>query len=211
MKSVFTTQNPTADEALCSLGASGDRIAEEALVMRYNRLVRVCARPYFLAGGDSEDLIQEGMVGLLNAIREYDPGKGSSFRTYAETCIRNRILSAIRAAARDKHTPLNHYVSYETPLLDGNTDSYPLSASRQPQQNPEDMLISREERRERLGTLKGQLSGFEAQILDLYLRGLSYVEIASEVDRSPKAVDNAVQRIRRKVAQHLSSGDFSQG
>ena len=167
MKSVYTTQNPTADEALCSLAASGDRIAEEALVMRYNRLVRVCARPYFLAGGDSEDLIQEGMVGLLNAIREYDPGKGSSFRTYAETCIRNRILSAIRAAARDKHTPLNHYVSYETPLLDGNTDSYPLSASRQPQQNPEDMLISREERRERLGTLKGQLSGFEAQILDL--------------------------------------------
>lgn len=211
MKSVYTTQNPTADEALCSLAASGDRIAEEALVMRYNRLVRVCARPYFLAGGDSEDLIQEGMVGLLNAIREYDPGKGSSFRTYAETCIRNRILSAIRAAARDKHTPLNHYVSYETPLLDGNTDSYPLSASRQPQQNPEDMLISREERRERLGTLKGQLSGFEAQILDLYLRGLSYVEIASEVDQSPKAVDNAVQRIRRKVAQHLSSGDFSQG
>ena len=211
MKSVYTTQNPTADEALCSLAASGDRIAEEALVMRYNRLVRVCARPYFLAGGDSEDLIQEGMVGLLNAIREYVPGKGSSFRTYAETCIRNRILSAIRAAARDKHTPLNHYVSYETPLLDGNTDSYPLSASRQPQQNPDDMLISREERRERLGTLKGQLSGFEAQILDLYLRGLSYVEIASEVDRSPKAVDNAVQRIRRKVAQHLSSGDFSQG
>ena len=194
MKSVYTTQNPTADEALCSLAASGDRIAEEALVMRYNRLVRVCARPYFLAGGDSEDLIQEGMVGLLNAIREYVPGKGSSFRTYAETCIRNRILSAIRAAARDKHTPLNHYVSYETPLLDGNTDSYPLSASRQPQQNPEDMLISREERRERLGTL-----------------GLSYVEFASEVDRSPKAVDNAVQRIRRKVAQHLSSGDFSQG
>lgn len=211
MKSVYTTQNPTADEALCSLAASGDRIAEEALVMRYNRLVRVCARPYFLAGGDSEDLIQEGMVGLLNAIREYVPGKGSSFRTYAETCIRNRILSAIRVAARDKHTPLNHYVSYETPLLDGNTDSYPLSASRQPQQNPEDMLISREERRERLGTLKGQLSGFEAQILDLYLRGLSYMEIASEVDRSPKAVDNAVQRIRRKVAQHLSSGDFSQG
>ena len=209
MKSVYTTQNPTADEALCSLAASGDRIAEEALVMRYNRLVRVCARPYFLAGGDSEDLIQEGMVGLLNAIREYDPGKGSSFRTYAETCIRNRILSAIRAAARDKHTPLNHYVSYETPLLDGNTDSYPLSASRQPQQNPEDMLISMEERRERLGTLKGQLSGFEAQILDLYLRGLSYVEIASEVDRSPKAVDNAVQRIRRKVARQLLSGDLS--
>ena len=211
MKSVYTTQNPTADEALCSLAASGDRIAEEALVMRYNRLVRVCARPYFLAGGDSEDLIQEGMVGLLNAIREYDPGKGSSFRTYAETCIRNRILSAIRAAARDKHTPLNHYVSYETPLFDGNTDRYPFTASRPPQQNPEDMYISREERRERLGTLKGQLSGLEAKILTLFLRGYSYAEIAVQVDRSPKAVDNAVQRIRRKVARHISSGDFSKG
>ena len=199
------------DGRLVRLAQSGDNDAMEQLCAEYKDTVRMLARPYFLIGADRDDLIQEGMVGLLNAIREYVPGKGSSFRTYAETCIRNRILSAIRAAARDKHTPLNHYVSYETPLLDGNTDSYPLSASRQPQQNPEDMLISREERRERLGTLKGQLSGFEAQILDLYLRGLSYVEIASEVDRSPKAVDNAVQRIRRKVAQHLSSGDFSQG
>ena len=211
MQTQYSELEQMSDEALCTALQNGTSAAGDILAHRYRKLVRCCAHPYFLAGGDSEDLIQEGMVGLLNAIREYDPGKGSSFRTYAETCIRNRILSAIRAAARDKHTPLNHYVSYETPLLDGNTDSYPLSASRQPQQNPEDMLISREERRERLGTLKGQLSGFEAQILDLYLRGLSYVEIASEVDRSPKAVDNAVQRIRRKVAQHLSSGDFSQG
>ena len=179
--------------------------------MRYNRLVRICARPYFLAGGDSEDLIQEGMLGLLSAIREFLPGKGSTFRTYAETCIRNRILSAIRAAARDKHDPLNHYVSYETPLLDGNTDRYPFTASRSPLQNPEDMYISREERRERLGTLKGQLSGLEAKILTLFLRGYSYAEIAVQVERSPKAVDNAVQRIRRKVARHISSGDFSEG
>lgn len=210
MKPAGDTQNSLTDEVLCLCAISGDRIAEETLVMRYNRLVRVCARPYFLVGGDSEDLIQEGMVGLLNAIREFSPDKKSSFRTYAETCIRNRILSAIRAAARDKHTPLNYYVSYETPLFDGSTDSYPLSASQQPQQNPEDVLISREERRERLGTLKGQLSGLEASILELYLYGYSYLEIAKQVRRSPKAVDNAVQRIRRKVARHISSGDFSE-
>lgn len=211
MKSADTDQNVLPDETLCLQAASGDRIAEEILVMRYNRLVRICARPYFLAGGDSEDLIQEGMLGLLSAIREFLPGKGSTFRTYAETCIRNRILSAIRAAARDKHDPLNHYVSYETPLLDGNTDRYPFTASRSPLQNPEDMYISREERRERLGTLKGQLSGLEAKILTLFLRGYSYAEIAVQVERSPKAVDNAVQRIRRKVARHISSGDFSEG
>ena len=115
--------------------------ADQNLAVRYHRLVRICARPYFLAGGDSEDLIQEGMMGLLSAIREFAPEKGSSFRTYAETCIRNRILSAIRAAARDKHNPLNHYVSYETPLFDGNTDRYPFTASRSPQQNPEDMYM----------------------------------------------------------------------
>ena len=88
MKADHTRQSERADEALCTLAASGDRIAEEALVMRYNRLVRICARPYFLAGGDSEDLIQEGMVGLLSAIRVYDPAKEASFRTYAEVCIK---------------------------------------------------------------------------------------------------------------------------
>ena len=211
MKSADADQNLLSDETLCLRVASGDRVAEEILVMRYNRLVRICARPYFLAGGDSEDLIQEGMLGLLNAIREFLPERGSAFRTYAETCIRNRILSAIRAAARDKHDPLNHYVSYETPLFDGSSDRYPFTASRPPLQNPEDMYISREERRERLGTLKGQLSGLEAKILTLFLRGYSYAEIAVQVERSPKAVDNAVQRIRRKVARHISSGDFSKG
>ena len=84
------------DEALCALAASGDRQAEESLVVRYNRLVRMCARPYFLAGGDSEDLIQEGMLGLLSAIREYDPGKSASFRTYAEVCVKNRLFSAVK-------------------------------------------------------------------------------------------------------------------
>lgn len=198
------------DELLCRQVVQGDRPAEEMLVTRYSRMVRACARPLFLAGGDSEDLIQEGMVGLLNAVREFDPEKGVPFHSYAEFCIRNRLRSAVRAASRDKHTPLNHSVSFETPLSDGDNDGYPQGASRVLEQSPEEMLISREERRERLGTLKGQLSGFETDILRLFLRGYSYREMAEQTGRSPKAVDNAVRRIRHKVAQHFASGDFSE-
>lgn len=184
------------DEALCAMSVSGDRGAEEVLVTRYSRLVRVCARPFFLAGGDSEDLIQEGMFGLLKAIREFDPGRDVSLRTFAEVCIRRRILSAVAAASRSKHTPLNESISLEAPFF----------AHYSPEQaavhvNPEDLLIDREEHRERLLQMKDQLSGFEADILDYYLQGYSYAEIARQVGRSPKSVDNAVQRIRRKVAR----------
>lgn len=210
MKPADTITDSTADELLCSQAAAGDRTSEERLMIRYSRLVRICTRPYFLAGGDSEDLIQEGMVGLLNAIREFSPDRGASFRTYAEACIRNRIVSAVRMAARDKHTPLNHYVSYDPPLIDGITDSSSFHGVRAFQQNPEEMFILEEERRERLGTLRGQLSGLETNILKLYLCGYSYAEIAEQVGRSSKAVDNAVQRIRRKVARHISSGEFSE-
>ena len=210
MKADHTRQSERADEALCTLAASGDRIAEEALVMRYHRLVRICPRPYFLAGGDSEDLIQEGMVGLLAAIREYDSGKAASFRTFAEVCIKNRLISVIKAAARDKHIPLNNYVSFETPLFSGNGDHYAYGAADQLQEDPEAILLGREAFQERMRALEGQLSGFEASILRLYLNGLSYSEIAAEVNKSPKSVDNAVQRIRRKLAQHHSFGDFSE-
>ena len=191
------------DEALCALAASGGREAEEALVVRYNRLVRMCARPCFLAGGDSEDLIQEGMLGLLSAIREYDPGKSAAFRTYAEICIKNRLFSAVKAAARNKHTPLNQSVSIESPLYDG--AGQPGSRAK----DPEEILLDRESFRERMEALVGQLSGFEAGVLRLYLNGLSYSEIAAQVGKSPKSVDNAVQRIRRKLAQRASSGDIS--
>jgi len=211
MKQILSNKTQSTDEVLCVLAASGDRIAEEALVVRYNRLVRACSRPYFLAGGDSEDLIQEGMVGLLKAIREYDPQKEASFRTYAEICIHNRLLSAIKAASRDKHTPLNCSISFETPSLDGgDANHYSYGSDHQRQEDPEAILIDRESHRERLGTLKGQLSGFEAKILDLYLSGLSYSEIAVKVMKSPKSVDNAVQRIRHKLARQFQSGDVSE-
>ncbi|WP_130868237.1 sigma-70 family RNA polymerase sigma factor [Intestinimonas massiliensis (ex Afouda et al. 2020)] len=197
------------DESLCAQAAAGDRRAEETLVVRYNRLVRMCARPYFLAGGDSEDLIQEGMVGLLGAIREYDPNKAASFRTYAEICVKNRLFSAVKAAARDKHTPLNNSVSFENPLFSGTGERFACGTPDRQAEDPEEIILSREAFRERMKALHGQLSGFEASVLRLYLNGLSYSEIAAEVNKSPKSVDNAVQRIRRKLAQQSSSGDIS--
>ncbi|MCI9001896.1 MAG: sigma-70 family RNA polymerase sigma factor [Oscillibacter sp.] len=195
------------DEALCTLAAAGDRQAEEVLVTRYNRLVRTCARPFFLAGGDSEDLTQEGMVGLITAVREYDAGKEASFRTFAEVCIRNRLYSVLRASARDKQQPLNQSLS----LDDSHFDSNPLTSgtSNLAQRNPEDFLIDREHTAALLSGVRKQLSEFEAKILGFYLDGLSCREIAKAVGKPPKSVDNAVQRIRRKVARQLLSGDFS--
>ena len=209
MEQLLSQNNTIPDEELCAKVSSGDRLAEEILVMRYNRLVRVCARPFFLAGGDSEDLIQEGMLGLLSAIRSFQKDKTASFRTYAEICIKSRLISAVRTASSGKHTPLNSYISFETPSFDGIADFSSATAVGVPQSNPEDVLISREELKEHLDAAKGQLSGFEAKVLGFYLDGLSYQEIAAQVRRSPKSVDNAVQRIRRKLAQHFSSGEFS--
>ncbi len=194
-----------SDEALCAASAQGDSRAEDELVSRYGWLVRACARPLFLAGGDGEDLIQEGMLGLLTAIRSFDKGRDASFRTYAEICIRSRLHTAIRAAQGGKHAPLNHSVSFEPPLFDGtNAHLYPSAES------PEDVIIGREELKERIAALKGQLSELEAQILPPYLNGLSCGEIAFRVGRSKKSVDNAIQRIRRKVARQFSSGVSSE-
>ena len=196
-----------SDEDLCALAASGNREAEEVLVTRYNRLVRTCARPFFLVGGDSEDLTQEGMVGLIKAVREYDADKEASFRTFAEICIRSRLYSVLRAAARDKHSPLNQSVPLDTPFLDSN--SYTSGTSHLAQRNPEEFLIDREHTAALLAGVRKQLSEFEAKILGYYLDGLSCREIAETVGKPPKSVDNAVQRIRRKVARQLQSGDLS--
>lgn len=197
--------NSLTDEQLSQRVAQGDSQAETELVQRYGRLVRACARPLFLAGGDSEDLIQEGMLGLLTAIRSYDPGRDARFRTYAEICIRSRLLTAVRAAQGGKHAPLNYSVSYEPPLFDG-TSAHLFSSA----ESPEDVVIGREELKERLDALKGQLSELEAQILAPYLSGLSCGEIAQRVGRSQKSVDNAIQRIRRKMARSFSSGVSSE-
>ena len=199
--------NTLSDEELCVLVKQENRFAEELLVTRYHRLVRTCARPFFLIGGDSEDLTQEGMFGLMNAVREYDSGKAASFRTFAEICIRNRLYSVLRNAAGERHSPLNQSVPLDTPFFDSN--SYTSGTSHLAQRNPEDFLIDREHTKSLLSCVRKQLSEFEAKILGYYLDGLSCREIAETVGKTPKSVDNAVQRIRRKVAQQIISGEFS--
>lgn len=195
-----------SDEKLCELVSHGDTEAEEYLVARYGRVVRICARPYFLAGGDSEDLIQEGMIGLLSAIRSYRPNEATTFRTYAETCIRNRMYSAIRSAAQGKHTPLNSSVSLEAEHLNEAVDI----SRRLLNENPEDTLIGREEQLDRLSVLSKNLSKFEKIVLGWYLKGYSYTQIAEMTGKSHKAVDNAVQRIRHKAAAYPFGGDNSE-
>ncbi|MCD7769371.1 MAG: sigma-70 family RNA polymerase sigma factor [Oscillospiraceae bacterium] len=192
------------DEELQALARMQESGAEEALAKRYVRLVRICARPYFLIGGDGEDLIQEGMLGLLSAIRSYDPQKGSSFRAYAKSCIQNRIRSAVRSAGRLKHAPLNNGLPLDEVLSD---ESQSLGVHYF-QQSPEEQVLARETEKEFISAYSQRLSSFEAQILDLYLDGLSYEEMAAQLGRDEKAVDNAVQRIRRKLAK-LSSGENS--
>lgn len=206
-ENLTSTLKQQPDEALCALAAIGNREAEELLVTRYQRLVRTCARPFFLAGGDSEDLTQEGMVALIKAVREFNQAKEASFRTFAEICIRNRLYSVLRAAARDKHKALNQSISLDTPDFDSN--SYTSGTSSLAQRDPEDFLIDREHTAALLAAVRKQLSEFETKILGYYLDGLSCREIAETAGISPKSVDNAVQRIRRKVAQHLRSGDLS--
>lgn len=195
MSEITSQISKYSDEVLCALSAEGCRDAEEELVKRYFRQVRVCARPYFLAGGDSEDLIQEAMFGLLKAIREFDPGHDAKFKTFAEVCIRNRIRSAVTNASRSKHAPLNDSVPFESPMLGSGA-------------SPEELFISREEETERLTRLGQQLSSLEHEVLKLFLLGLSYQEISEQVGRPIKSVDNAVQRIRRKVAGNF--GVFSE-
>ena len=196
-----------SDNELQQLVMSGDRLAEEALADRYMRLVRACARPLFLAGGDSEDLIQEGMFGLLSAIRQFNPDTGTVFRTFAEHCIKMRLFSAVKSASRMKHFPLNDGMSLEQLSEDSNTQ---LSAIPEIfRRSPEELVLARESKEELYTVFSQCLSNFEIKVLDLYLEGLSYREIAARLGRDEKSIDNAVQRIRRKLARNLNSGDIS--
>ena len=199
------------DNDLQKLAADGDRLAEEALVERYMRLVRVCARPLFLAGGDSEDLIQEGMFGLLSAIRQYKPEHNAAFKTFAELCIKNRLLTAVKSASSTKHIPLNAGVSLDT-LLSDESQIPMLAYAEMFQNSPEEQILARENKRyteEFFLSFLEKLSKFEKSVLQNYLKGYSYKEIAQMTDKDEKSIDNAIQRIRRKMAQILKSGDIS--
>lgn len=204
----MTDYSILSDQALQALAAAGDSGAEEALAERYVRSVRICARPLFLAGGDSEDLIQEGMLGLLSAIRQYDSSANVPFKAYAELCINRRLYSAVRSATRLKHLPLNNGVPLDSILSE---ESQP-QATNYPEANrriTEEQVLARESEKELHSAFSQYLSSFEAKVLQLYLSGLSYAEMAAQTHKSEKSIDNAVQRIRRKLARLPNFSDFS--
>ncbi len=196
-----------SDIELQKLAAEGDGRAEEALVERYLPLVGVCARSYKLLGAEKRDLSQEGVFGLISAVRSFDGAKGASFRTYAERCIRNRLLSAIRSASRFKHFPLNDSMSLEQ--LSEESDPRLSAVLEDFHCNPEDVVLARESKEEIEKALSDCLSKYETKVFSLYLDGRSYEQIGGQLGKDVKSVDNALQRIRRKLARNLNLSDIS--
>ncbi len=191
------------DEELIEIYRQGQEQAIEELFGRYKNMVRKKARAMFLAGGDSDDLIQEGMIGLYKAVRDFDRTKDASFCTFAGMCINRQMATAVTASNRKKNVPLNTYVSFDLPANADSGSSVKLADVLQQdmEQNPEDLFISRERTRMLKEKLLAALSRFERQVLDLYLEGKDYQQIARELNRPPKSIDNALQRIRGKAGQ----------
>ncbi|MGI6176098.1 MAG: RNA polymerase sporulation sigma factor SigH [Christensenellales bacterium] len=196
-----------SDEALVAQ-SKNDVQALEFLLEKYKNFVRIKARPYFILGADHEDIIQEGMIGLYKAIRDFNPAKTSYFRVFAELCITRQMITAIKAANRQKHIPLNSYVSLNRPLYDGASDQDMMDhVQSQSMLSPEELFISREDMKSITLRIQELLSQFERQVLSLYLEGKSYQEISSALKRHTKSVDNALQRVKRKLSKHLMTGE----
>ena len=193
------------DGFLIALAKQGDRTAYDRLVRRYHGFVRLKASSYFLAGGDSDDLIQEGLVGLYKAIRDYRTDRESSFRNFAELCITRQIITAVKTATRNKHTPLNQYVSFSsTPTASGeDVPTLDQTIAGPSVNDPVNRVISSEELRSLVGCLSTALSELESRVLSLYLDGCSYEQVGERLGCDTKTVDNALQRVKRKVGTHL--------
>ncbi|MGH2826903.1 MAG: RNA polymerase sporulation sigma factor SigH [Actinomycetota bacterium] len=199
-----TTATDT-DEVLVERARSGDDLAIGLLLGRYRHYARAKARSYFLAGGDKEDIVQEGMIGLYKAIRDFESHHETAFRAFAELCITRQIITAIKTATRQKHQPLNSYVSLNRPM-GAEEDDRPLSESIATPgvSDPAELVISAEEVAGIRATVGEVLSELEAEVLQLYMDGKSYQQIADMLDRHVKSIDNALQRIKRKLEQHIA-------
>jgi RNA polymerase sporulation-specific sigma factor len=196
-----------SDEQLISLHREGDGRAMDALLTRYRNFARSKARSYFLVGADKEDIVQEAMIGLYKAVRDFSADRETSFRAFADVCITRQIITAIKMATRQKHIPLNTYVSLSKPLATDEEPDRALMDVLQPHEvtDPAELVISSEELRSMKLAFAEILSDFEIEVLHLYVEGKSYQEIAALLRRQLKAVDNALQRIKRKVELHLRS------
>ena len=202
------SQPELEDTYLIALAKQGRSDAYNTILKRYHGFVRLKASSYFLIGGDSDDLIQEGLVGLYKAIRDYRSDRESSFRNFAELCITRQIITAVKTSTRNKHTPLNEYVSFsQTPASSGG-DGDPTLDELLPGpsvHDPVNQVISTEELKSLVACLSSVLSELESSVLSLYLDGYSYEVIGERLDCDTKTVDNALQRVKRKVGTHLDS------
>ncbi|GGJ01248.1 RNA polymerase sigma-H factor [Alicyclobacillus cellulosilyticus] len=198
------------DEELVEAVHNGDTGALEYLIHKYRNFVRAKARSYFLIGADREDIVQEGMIGLYKSIRDYREDKLTSFRAFAELCITRQIITAIKTATRQKHIPLNSYISLDKPIYDEDSDRTlmdVLSTARVA--DPEELVIHQEEFDDIESTMSELLSDLERKVLMLYLDGRSYQEIAVDLDRHVKSIDNALQRVKRKLEKYLEVRNVS--
>ena len=192
-----------SDEALAELSATGDKNATEYLLSRYKNTVRSKARMYFLVGADRDDIVQEGMIGLFKAIRDFDNTKQASFKSFAELCVRRQIITAIKTATRKKHIPLNSYISLSKPVFDDENDGFLADVLPELEEySPEDMFIRKENAADVGKIIEESLSKLEKEVLEMYLDGKSYQEIAKAMKRPPKSIDNALQRIKKKLEKY---------
>src|SRR6476660_5706055 len=200
-------QRELEDLQLVMRARNGNGSALDALIRKYTGFVRLKASSYFLAGGESDDLVQEGLIGLYKAVRDFRPDKETSFRSFAELCVTRQIITAIKTATRFKHAPLNQYVSFShTPAGQEGDDCTLGDALPGPAVNdPSVKVISPEELQSRVGCLSSTLSPLESDALRLYLEGSSYEQMAEELGCDTKTIDNALQRVKRKIINHQRS------
>lgn len=198
-----------ADEEIAKAACEGNRHATEFLINKYKNFVRAKARSYFLIGADREDIIQEGMIGLFKSIRDFREDKLSSFKAFAELCVTRQIITAIKTATRQKHIPLNSYISLNKPIFDEDSDRTLMDIiSGAKVTDPEVLTINREEYCDIEKKMSEILSSLERKVLMLYLEGKSYQEIAAELQRHVKSIDNALQRVKRKLERYLEIRDI---
>jgi RNA polymerase sporulation-specific sigma factor len=198
-----------SDEEVVDLVRDDDADALEYLINKYKNFVRAKARSYFLIGADREDIVQEGMIGLYKSIRDFRGDKLTSFKAFAELCITRQIITAIKTATRQKHIPLNSYVSLDKPIYDEDSDRTLLDVICGTKvTDPEELFINREEFDDIEGKMSEILSDLERQVLMLYLDGRSYQQIAVELKRHVKSIDNALQRVKRKLERYLEGREI---
>lgn len=197
--------DPEVDERLLFQIKEGNNVALEELINKYKNFVRAKAKTYFLVGADKEDIVQEGMIGLFKAIRDFKDEKMVSFKSFAEICVTRQIITAIKTATRQKHMPLNSYISLNKPVYEDDGERTLMDTiNHDTVSDPEMLFISKEELLRIEGKINEVLSSFELEVLYLYLQGKSYHEIAGELNKEVKSIDNALQRIKKKIEKFLN-------